>query len=191
MSECQYYFQCSNNTKCYRCSDNSLFKQPKNSRNRATSSSKNKILARSNSDKESDESWKLLEQDVADALNNVPNIQQVRRSRGSGNQWFEKGDVVGDILVLPECKERKGNTLKSGTTSMSIQKEWLKKADNEARENGRVMINPFRFKGDDEIYVNMKFDDLVEMLNNYKAYIIEFDKIEAENKVLKERLDAK
>ena len=81
---------------------------------------------------QADDSWKDLEQQVANKLNNIPTIQEARRSRASGALWFEKGDIV-DSILHPECKERKGNELKSGEKSISIKREWLEKASEECK----------------------------------------------------------
>jgi hypothetical protein len=118
----------------------------------------------------SDNSWENLEQEVADSLNNIPTIQDARRSVRSGALWFEKGDIVDEILH-PECKERTGRQLKSGDQSISIQKLWLEKASDECKGTDKVMCLPFRFKGDDKIYTIFKHNDIAELITLMKAYI--------------------
>ena len=56
--------------------------------------------------------------------------------------WFEKGDIV-DSILHPECKERKGNELKSGEKSISIKREWLEKAAEECKFEDKTMCLPF------------------------------------------------
>ena len=188
--DCEYSSRCQNSDKCYRCFDQALLKLPEDKQK-----SKNKKVAKVHNKKtaQADDSWKDLEQQVADKLNNIPTIKEARRSRGSGNLWFEKGDVVDDI-VMPECKERLGRQLKIGNDqSISIQKSWLEKANKEAVDKGRIMINPFRFKEDTKIYVNMDFDDLAELITMLKSYIQDNDmkskEILALKGILKEKIN--
>ena len=119
---CEYESTCLNSSKCFRCYDQSLLKLKHEKRKSFASQSTQK-------DRNKKDSWKSLEQDVANKLNQVPTITEARRSRCSGALWFEKGDIVDDILH-PECKERTANELKSGEHSMSIKREWLEKAKN-------------------------------------------------------------
>ena len=120
-------------------------------------------------------------------MNNVPTIQQARRSIRSGALWFETGDIVDEILH-PECKERTGRQLKSGDQSISIQKRWLEKASDECKHNNKVMCLPFRFKGDDKIYTIFEHNDIAELVTLMKAYIHDNEVKEQEIKLLKERL---
>ena len=152
---CSYESSCLNYGKCFRCSNQRLLKIK-------GQKDQQKIAGLLNNNKKSlqaDDSWKDLEQQVADKLNNIPTIQEARRSRASGALWFEKGDIVDQILH-PECKERKGNELKSGEKSISIKKEWLEKAADECKFEDKTMCLPFRFKGDTNIYCIFKNDDI-------------------------------
>jgi hypothetical protein len=144
-----------------------------------------KVFDHSKANKEN--SWEGLEDNMVDKLNNIPSISQARRSRGSGNTWFEKGDVL-DMFVTMECKERTGKELKSGEKSMSIKREWLEKATEEARGNDRVMALPFRFKGDENTYIIMEDDSIIELINTLKAYKIDNDAKSREMELLKQKL---
>ena len=103
--ECEFGNRCKNSDKCYRCFNQKLLKLPEEKK------FKRKKQTYDYSKANADDSWKDLEQQVADKLNYVPTIKEARRSRRSGALEFETGDVVDSILHT-ECKERKGNELK-------------------------------------------------------------------------------
>ena len=136
---------------------------------------------------QADNSWEDLEQQVADKLNNIPSIKEARRSRASGALWFEKGDIVDEILH-PECKERKGNDLKTGEKSMSIKREWLEKAAKECEFSEKTMCLPFRFKGDENIYCIFKNNDIAELITTMKAYIRDNELKDIQIEQLKQQL---
>ena len=146
---------------------------------------------------QSDNSWEDLEEQVAKKLNNIPTITEARRSRASGALWFEKGDIVDNILH-PECKERKGNELKSGEKSISIKKEWLEKAAEECKFEDKTMCLPFRFKGDENIYCIFKNDDIATLITMMKSYIrdnelkdMEIERLKQEIELLKKEVDGR
>ena len=185
--ECEYYGTCLNagTNKCMRCYDFNMLQIKNQKKARAV------IDNFSNKNERSKEnSWEDLEESVAQALNNVPDIQQARRSRRSGALWFEKGDIV-DALVHPECKERSGNELKSGTKSMSIKKEWLDKSKEECKYNQKTMCLPFRFKEDETTYCIFEMNDIAELITICKAYMHDNDLKDAEIQALKEQLKKK
>lgn len=165
---CEYELRCLNTSKCYRCYNNALLKLPEDKQKKKNYKKKTFDYSKANAE----DSWKDLEQQVADSLKKVPTMKDVRRSRRSGALWFETGDVVDDILH-PECKERTGRELKSGEKSLTIQRGWLEKASNECEGTNKVMTLPFRFKGDDQIYNIMKFQDIAELVTTLKAYIMD------------------
>ena len=192
MNICIYENTCQNNDKCYRCSNQNLLKIKGQKGQQKTcgilNDYKHKIA-------QSDDSWKDLEQQVADKLNNIPTIEEARRSRASGALWFEKGDIV-DIILHPECKERQGNQLKSGEKSISIKKEWLEKASDECKFTDSTMCLPFRFKGDTNIYCIFENNDIATLITTMKAYIRdnelqakEIDALKEEIKQLKSIID--
>ena len=187
MSVCNYEEYCLNKDKCYRCVDNKLLKLKGQKGQRKTAG----LLCTNNTKvAQAEDSWKDLEQQVADKLNNVPTIQEARRSRRSGGLWFETGDVV-DTILHPECKERKGNELKSGEKSISIKREWLEKASEECKFKDKTMCLPFRFKGDNNIYCIFKNDDIATLITMMKAYIADNELKDQEIKRLKEQLNKK
>lgn len=185
MSECQYSSSCQNYGKCYRCNNLSLLsiKGQKGQRKNA-----GLFNTQDNKTANADNSWKDLEQQVADKLNDIPTIVEARRSRASGALWFEKGDIV-DTILHPECKERKGSELKSGEKSISIKKEWLEKAAEECQFEDKTMCLPFRFKGDSNIYCIFRNDDIATLITTMKSYMLDNELKEKEIERLKKRLE--
>ena len=179
---CEFENRCLNTDKCFRCYNLALLKLPEDKQKRKL----NKKITRDFQKTSSDRSWAELEETVAMKLNQVPVIQEARRSRMSGALWFEQGDVV-DTILHPECKERIGSTLKTGEKSMSIKKEWLEKAKDECKYTEKVMCLPFRFKHDENIYTIVDFDDLASLVTTIKAYMQDNDKKAEEIALLKKK----
>ena len=181
---CVYESSCLNYGKCYRCTSESLLKIKGQKGQRKTAGL---FSSYDNKTAQADDSWKDLEQQVADKLNNIPTMQEARRSRASGALWFEKGDIV-DRILHPECKERKGNELKSGEKSISIKREWLEKAADECKFEDKTMCLPFRFKGDENIYCIFKNDDIAELITTMKAYVLDNELKDKEIERLKKQI---
>lgn len=159
--DCEYELTCLNKDRCYKCYNQALLKLPKE---------KGKIVKKryDHSTATAKNSWEDLEDQVTVELNNIPTTKDARRSRASGRYWFEKGDVVDDIVHF-ECKERDGKEIAHGADkSLSVQRSWLEKAKHEAEDVNKPMCLPFRFKGDELIYNIMLFDDIAELITNYK-----------------------
>ena len=102
--------------------------------------------------------------------------------------WFEKGDIV-DTILHPECKERKGNELKSGEKSISIKREWLEKAAEECQFEDKTMCLPFRFKGDSNIYCIFQNNDIATLITKMKAYMLDNELKDKEIERLKKELE--
>lgn len=185
MADCRYFYDCKNNDKCYRCSSFSLHRPLKKKKR----FNKKKSFTNTNASLRDENSWENLEQEVANSLNEIPTIEETRRSIRSGAFDIEKEDVV-DWLLFIECKERKGNELKGrGAKSFSIKKEWLTTAKQQAEKDSKPMTLPFRFKGDDMIYTIMDFQDLSELNGIIKRYHMRNKKLEKENEILKSKLE--
>ena len=182
---CSYESSCLNSEKCYRCTNQNLLKLKGQ---KGQSKMAGLITTIDNKVANADDSWKDLEQQVANSLSNIPTMEKARRSRMSGALPFETGDVV-DSILHPECKERKGNELKSGEKSISIKKEWLEKAAEECQYKTQTMCLPFRFKGDSAIYCIFNNDDIAELVTTMKAYILDNELKELEIQRLKKRLE--
>jgi hypothetical protein len=180
---CEYESRCLNSSKCYRCFNGALLKLPEDKLKKKNA--KTKVYDHKTAS--ADDSWKDLEATVAQKLNNIPTIKDARRSRMSGALWWETGDVVDEILH-PECKERKGRELIGGDKSMSIKREWLEKAKRECQSSEKIMVLPFRFKEDENIYAIFDFDDIASLVGYIKAYMMDNDAKNKEIKLLKERL---
>lgn len=181
---CPYESSCLNSTKCYRCNNQSLLKLKNQKGQRKTAGL---LSSHDTRTAQADNSWEDLEQQVANKLNNIPTITEARRSRASGALWFEKGDIVDDILH-PECKERKGYEMKSGEKSISIKKEWLEKAAEECKFEDKTMCLPFRFKGDDNIYCIFRNDDIATLITMMKSYMRDNDLKDMEIERLKQEI---
>jgi hypothetical protein len=138
------------------------------------------------------ESWKQTEQGVADFLNNVPSLNEARRSRRSGAMWFEKGDVV-DNVVFNESKDRAGTKLVNGDRSFNIRKTWIDKAQQEALDEGKPMLFTAKFKDDppDRILALMFMSDMAELITHYKALKFELELKEKQIEKLKKDLKKK
>ena len=108
---CPYESSCLNSDKCYRCVNQKLLKIKGMKGQQKTAG-----LLHTNNTKvaQADDSWKDLEQQVADKLNNIPTVQEARRSRASGALWFEKKQAFAkkyekayqDVLAAAENKEK-------------------------------------------------------------------------------------
>lgn len=186
--DCEYEANCLNNTNCYRCFNQNLLKLNIKPWQKQKTSNKNLFQTHDTKAKNADNSWENLEEEVAESLNNVPTIQDARRSIRSGALWFETGDVVDEILH-PECKERTGRQLKSGDQSISIQRQWLEKAADECKNNNKFMCLPFRFKGDDKIYTIFDHNDIAELVTLMKSYIHDNELKTQQIKMLEEQLN--
>ena len=96
---CLYESTCLNSDKCYRCVDQKLLKLKGMKGQQKTAG-----LLNPNNTKiaQSDNSWEDLEQQVANKLNNIPTVQEARRSRASGAEIFKP---LAPILVkvCPVC----------------------------------------------------------------------------------------
>ena len=170
MSECDdcKKYCVNSGSMCWKCYNQQYLKLPKEK------VAKKRVF--NNRTAQAKDSWKDLEQTVAEDISKIPTIKEARRSRMSGALWFEKGDIVDEIL-MPECKERLGNISKDGAKkSFTIQKDWIDKAKAEARQNNRIMMLPFRYKGDgDTIYTVFEFEDIAELITMYKSLKYEYD----------------
>lgn len=93
---CQYESSCLNSDKCYRCNNQSLLKIKGQKGQRKTAGLFDAKKANA------DDSWKDLEQQVADKLNDIPTIQEARRSRASGAKIFKPLAPI-PVKVCPVC----------------------------------------------------------------------------------------
>lgn len=160
---CEYYVRCKNNTKCKICGPSQrLLKLPGDDTKKKAIQKAERHVKGSNKE----DSWKELEQYVADQLNAIPYTPQARRQLRSGGIWFLPGDV-DDTILIPECKEREEYTSK-GEKSFAIKKDWIEKVYDEARLVDKFPAVIFRFKNDDKAYFIDDFEVLRDMVHLIK-----------------------
>lgn len=178
--DCEYYTSCKNNTKCMICGPTQrLLELPGDkARKKAEQKADRHIKGSSKED-----SWKELEQYVADQLNAVPYRPEARRQARSGGIWFLPGDVEDDVLI-PECKEREEYTAR-GEKSFSIKKDWIDKVYEEAKLTSKFPAVIFRFKNDDRAYYIHDFDVLRDMVHSIKVLNEDIVQVEKERDTYK------
>lgn len=85
------------------------------------------------------------------------------RQVNSGAMWHSKGDIKLDHALM-ECKER-GTVNARGQKSISIPKDWIEKQIKESLQEQRpYWYIPFRYKGDEEIYLVKSYDHEMELI---------------------------
>lgn len=185
MFNCEYTDRCLNAEKCMLCKAHAMLKLPEDKKRiglqrKAISTSKKKDTL-----SDCSESWKDLEQSVAERISALPTTKQynemrdARRQARSGAIWFLPGDVA-DTIILVECKERSTETAR-GEKSITIPKSWLLKLDDEAKLAGKYPTFAFRYKNDEQIYSVNKFEVLEEMVLEIKYLRVENERLSAEN----------
>jgi hypothetical protein len=93
----------------------------------------------------------------------VANIVGGKRTPNSGATMFAKGDVVGDDLLV-ECK-----TVTKPQKSITLQKEWITKNEEEAFARGKDLpVVAFDF-GDGDQYFIVNAKDFKDMLAARRA----------------------
>ena len=89
--------------------------------------------------------------------------QEAKRQVNSGAMWHSKGDIKLDHALM-ECKER-GTVNARGQKSISIPKDWIEKQVKESLQEQRpYWYIPFRYKGDEEIYLVKSYDHEMELI---------------------------
>lgn len=177
MWDCEYYARCKNNTKCGICGPTQrLLELPGDAQKKKAVAKAERHKTGSNEK----DSWKELEQYVADQLSAVPYTKEAVRQLRSGGIWWLPGDV-DDSVIIPECKEREEYDA-NGKKSFTIKKEWIEKVFEEAKLVGKFPALIFRFKHDDQAYFIDNFEVLRDM-----AHLIKI--LTAENRELTQERD--
>lgn len=161
---CEYFHRCKQNHKCQICGPTQRLLELPGDKERK------KAIQQADRHKKGSmkkDSWKELEQYVADQLNAVPHTKEARRQLRSGGIWFLPGDV-NDQVVIPECKEREEYTA-NGEKSFTFKKEWIEKVFEEARLAEKFPAVIFRFKNDDQAYFVDNFEVLRDMVHLIKV----------------------
>lgn len=195
MFNCEFTDRCINAEKCMRCTDHSLLQMPEDKKRKQLQRKAVSSSGKKDTLDDCSESWKDLEQAVADRISALPTTKQyndmreARRQARSGAIWFMPGDVT-DTVILAECKERSATTAK-GEKSITIPKSWLEKLDEEAKLDGKYPTFAFRYKNDDAIYSINHFETLEEMVLEIKYLRVENQRMTQQElsykKVLKEQ----
>jgi hypothetical protein len=159
--------RCVNNGKdCYRCGDHNDFTFYKEK------SSKRSGFRKKKSKKEG----MAFQRKVVSAYNKAIDQKVAYETPNSGAIWHMPGDVVTEEALM-ECKER-GTISARGEKQITIKREWLEKAAEEAFYSNKPMLLPFGFKGDDKIYMVGEFDfflELVQTIDTLKKRIKELE----------------
>ena len=103
---------------------------------------------------------------------------EAKRQPNSGALWNAKGDISLEHALM-EVKER-GTLNGRGKKTISIDKEWLDKQEEEALLQGKeYWYLAFAYKGSDDVYIIKPYNDEIEMV----AYTRQLQK---ENELLRE-----
>lgn len=187
MFDCEHEGRCLNSDRCLFCNDYRLLKMPEDSNRKRMQSKAAAIAKKKDTRTDCSQSWKDLEQTVANKISAIPTTKQyiemkeARRQVRSGAIWFMPGDVA-DPVILVECKERSSVTA-NGEKSITIPKSWLTKLEAEAKLDGKYPTFAFRYKNDEQIYSINKFEVLEDMVLEIKYLRVDNEnlKLEREN----------
>ena len=185
--DCEYYVRCANNHKCLMCGPNQRFLKLPEDTQRLKNQSRNKTGYNQKASLASDDSWKHLEQSVANDLNAVPTYREARRQVRSGGLWFMPGDVE-DTDIRIECKERDKEA--NGKKTFSILKDVLDKIIEEAKMDNKFPGMVFRYKGHEERYGVLPWEELLTLIHQFKVHYLEVQSLEKERDYWKARAKA-
>lgn len=164
--DCEFYLRCKNNSRCVSCGPNQRLLSLPGDNIKKKYEQKQKAIKANNND---DDSWKELEQSVANDFNIVPNIKEARRVIRSGGIWFMPGDVADPIMLI-ECKDHGEETAK-GEKTFGIKKDVLDKIIEEGRLSGKYPGLVFRYKGTEQRYAVQPFESLCDLVVSLKAFM--------------------
>lgn len=151
--------KCKNNALCYLCDGERLLKLPKEYKPPQRTVRKRKQGLE-------------LEKDVVKKWNKTNIKNKAIRTPNSGALSNFLGDVVTSDDLL-ECKER-GTTTSKGVKSFTISLDWILKAKREMISSGKSnWYIPFRFKGNDEIFIIKDFNHELELLETIEQLLRE------------------
>jgi hypothetical protein len=135
----------------------------------------------------SKDSWKHLEQSVANDLNALPTYREAARQVRSGAIWFLPGDV-NDNDILIECKERTQES--GGQKTFSIKKDVLDKIIEEAKMDRKFPGMVFRYKGEEDRYGVLPWEELLSLIHQFKVHYLEVDSLTKERDYWKAKAQA-
>lgn len=169
---CEHEDRCLNTKNCFRCFNLSHLKLPEDKQRERNAQKANTMAGTSGL-----KPWEKLEERVARDLNKVPTVKEMesRRNPGSGNFWARPADVLDEIL-MPECKLRTQFNSK-GAQQITLTKEQLEKVKHEAAGTGKFACLPFQMKDDENVYVIFDWDIIAEMVQEFKFYKREYERL--------------
>jgi hypothetical protein len=185
--DCEYYARCLNKERCLVCGPNSNFRLLKlpEDKQRLKAQQRQRTGYGQKATLHSDDSWKHLEQSVANDLNALPTYREARRQIRSGGLWFMPGDV-DDTDVRIECKEREAYDSK-GKKTFSILKDVLDKIIAEARSDNKFPGLIFRYKGEPDRYAVLPWEELLSLVHQFKVHYLEVKALEKERDMYKQQ----
>lgn len=185
--DCEFYLRCQNNSKCIMCGPTQRLLKLPQEQQRVKNQSRNKTGYNQKAQLNSDDSWKHLEQSVANDLNAIPTYREARRQVRSGGLWFLPGDVDDDDIRI-ECKERDMEA--RGKKTFSIMKDVLDKIIEEAQMDNKFPGMVFRYKGHEERYGVLPWEELLSLIHQFKAHYMEVQTLEKERDFWKAKAQA-
>lgn len=103
---------------------------------------------------------------------------EAKRQPNSGAMWHAKGDISLEHALM-EVKER-GTVNGRGEKTISIDKKWLDKQEEEALLQGKeYWYLAFAYKGSEDVYIIKPYDDEIEMVSYIR-------RLQKENDILRE-----
>jgi hypothetical protein len=82
--------------------------------------------------------------------------EEARRVGGSGNKWYQPGDVRSESFLI-EGKDRTKNPF-------PLHREWLEKIREQAALSGRIGVLGFRYTGTGSVFGIIEREDLLELM---------------------------
>lgn len=178
---------CLNNTLCYLCDGQRLYKRPKwmdikdRDTKRKTEGIRKKPKEGMDFEKRVQKARIKGSSKKYNTPNNTGNIAS--RRPNSGAIWSMPGDIVTKDELI-ECKERGSKTAK-GEKTITIQRQQLEKIKAEAYMARKdVWYYVFGFKECENIYVTKDFEDelrMIQQIEDLKLRIIEIEEKQKES----------
>lgn len=174
---------CENNSKCYLCDGQRLYREPKWIIRKKKQEEKKRLSIKKKK-KEGMSFEKKVKKRYNKAITQNVNKENAKRRPNSGAIWSMPGDIVTEEELI-ECKER-GTTTSKGEKVITIPKEHLEKIKNEAYFAGKdVWYYIYQYKGDNNIYLVKDFNDELKMIQQIKSLKQRINDLEEKIKLLK------
>lgn len=171
---------CIHNNMCFRCVNESLYKEPKwmeqakKKKNKVQKQKKQGLDFEKQVEKKYNQYIKSKKKNFS---KNKIEPKAAKQQVGSGSLWFAPSDVITENELI-ECKER-GTTTSKGNLTISIQKKWLDKVKHEAAlANKKQWYLSFKYKDSNDIYIIKDFEDelaQIQLINQLQEKILELE----------------